>query len=132
MTDTQNQLRAHCGQIARQIETGELDRLCEFCGHDGFDIDDDGRDICIKCKEEAAPQSAMDYLSDALDIQYVVTGDCEFLGARVLVAFGGPNIWIDTQKQIVEGAWWSDRATVHYNSDGMGLDDALRELWECR
>lgn len=131
MTDTQSQLWDHCAQIAKQIETGEFDRFCEFCGHDEFDIDDDGQEICVKCKQEAPPQSAMDYLSDALDIQYIVTSNREFLGARVLVAFGGPNIWIDTQKQLVDGAWWNDRATVGYNTDRMGLNDALQELWEC-
>lgn len=131
MSDTQAQLREHCAQIAKQIETGEFDRYCEFCGHDEFDMDDGGRETCAKCKEEAAPQSAMDYLSDVLDIQYIVNGKREYLGARVLVAFGGPNIWVDTQKQLVEGHWWNDSAKVSYSNDGMGLDEALSELWGC-
>jgi len=132
MTDTQNQLREHCEMIAKQIQTGEFDRYCEFCGHDAFDIDDaTGQETCAKCKEEAQPKSAMDYLSDVLDIQYIVSGKREYLGARVLVAFGGPNIWIDTQKQIVEGHWWNDSAKVSYSHDGMDLDGALSELWNC-
>ena len=75
--------------------------------------------------------SGFDYLTDALDIQYIVNSNKEYLGARVLVAFGGPNIWIDTLNNRVEGAWWSDKATVYYNHDLMDIDDALRELWEC-
>ena len=76
-------------------------------------------------------QSAFDYLQDALDIEYIVNGKGEYLGARVLVAFGGPNIWVDTRRNIVEGAWWSDSATASFK-DNIGLDDALSELWACR
>jgi len=75
--------------------------------------------------------TAFDYLQDALDIEYIVNGKGEYLGARVLVAFGGPNIWINTRTGIVEGAWWSDRAEASF-TDNIGLDDALSELWACR
>lgn len=74
---------------------------------------------------------AFDYLQDALDIEYVVTSKGEYLGARVLVAFGGPNIWVDTRKGIVEGHWWGDSYTTTFE-DNIGLDDALQELWACR
>jgi hypothetical protein len=36
-------------------------------------------------------QSAFDYLNDALDIQYIVDGAKNYLGAKILVAFGGPG-----------------------------------------
>ena len=85
-----------------------------------------GRDI-----EFEGEFSAFDYLQDALDIEYIVNSKGEYLGARVLVAFGGPNIWIDTRKGIVEGAWWSDYAKASFE-DNLGLDDALSELWNCR
>ena len=39
--------------------------------------------------------NALDYLEDVLDINYYVDQKKEYLGARILVAFGGPNIWID-------------------------------------
>lgn len=77
------------------------------------------------------PISGFDYLQDCLDIQYIVSGAKEYLGARVLVAFGGPNVWINTQSMRVEGHWWSHQAHASIDGDGMGLDDALRELWEC-
>ena len=80
---------------------------------------------------DGEPMSAFDYLQDALDIEYIVNGKGEYLGARVLVAFGGPNIWINTRTNTVEGAWWSDRAEASF-TDNIGLDDALSELWSCR
>lgn len=78
-----------------------------------------------------AEYSAFDYLEDALDIEYIVNSKGEYLGARVLVAFGGPNIWVNTRTGTVEGAWWSDRAEASFK-DNIGLNDALEELWNCR
>jgi hypothetical protein len=71
--------------------------------------------------------SAFDYLTDALDIEYIVSSKGEYLGARVLVAFGGPNIWVNTRTHTVEGHWWGDSAFASF-TDSIGLDDALREL----
>lgn len=74
--------------------------------------------------------SAFDYLQDALDIEYIVSSKKEYLGARVLVAFGGPNIWINTRTKTVEGYWWGDSAFSSFQ-DNLGLDDALEELFSC-
>jgi hypothetical protein len=75
--------------------------------------------------------SAWDYLSDAYDIEYIVNGKGEYLGARVLVAFGGPNIWINTRTNTVEGRWWGDSYHATF-TDEIGLDEALSEMWDCR
>lgn len=71
--------------------------------------------------------TAYDYLADALDIEYIVSSKGEYLGARVLVAFGGPNIWVNIRTHTVEGHWWGDSAYAPF-TDNIGLDDALREL----
>ena len=107
--DTQDQLFQQVRHIADQIESGEYES-----------------------SNEDEPQGAFDYLSDALDIEYTVDSKGEYLGARVLVAFGGPNIWINTRHKTVEGYWWSDRAEANYFEDKLGLDDALEELWSMR
>ena len=75
--------------------------------------------------------SAYDYLQDALNIEYVIGSDKRYLGARVLVAFGGPNIWINTRTKQVEGYWWGESAVVSYNTDEMDLDSALEDLYNC-
>ncbi|WP_397473777.1 hypothetical protein [Pusillimonas sp.] len=100
----------------------DLQKYVDQIAHDltkGME-DDDGNSI-----------DAFAYLGDVLDIEYVVNKNGEYLGARILVAYGGPNIWINTRTGTVEGYWWSDRATATYK-DSMGLDDALSELWACR
>ena len=94
-------------QIARRISEAD------------FDLNDDGEEL-----------SAFDYLQSALDIEYIVNSKREYLGARVLVAFGGPNIWINTRTGTVDGHWWGDSATASF-TDAIGLDDALSELYNC-
>lgn len=106
MTDTD--LKDHVQSIADTLTNGTLEPR-EFDG------------------EEA---DAMDWLEGVLDIEYIVTGKKEYLGARVLVAFGGPNIWVDTRRGIVEGHWWGKYAEAPFK-DNIGLDDALQCLWAC-
>jgi len=106
---TDARLQDHVSSIARTLTDGFGDA-----------VNDDGE-----------PVSAFDYLQDALDIEYIVNKDGGYLGARVLVAFGGPNIWVDTRRGVVDGVWWGERASAPFE-DGIGLDDALSELWSCR
>jgi hypothetical protein len=114
-------LKEHVKHIAYTIENG--------VSYEDAGWEDEARELGLDIID---PMTGMDYLADALDIQYIVDGNKEYLGARVLVAFGGPNIWIDTLNNRVEGAWCSDKATIYYNHDLMDIDDALRELWECK
>jgi len=75
--------------------------------------------------------SGFDYLSDVLDIEYIVSSKKEYLGARVLVAFGGPNIWINTRTKQVEGYHWGDKSIQSYDNDCMDLNATLEELYNC-
>jgi hypothetical protein len=113
-TIEQSDLQHHVESIAKDLTNPPMDEWNE-----GRDIDNEGE------------FSAFDYLQNALDIEYIVNGKGEYLGARVLVAFGGPNIWVNTRTQTIEGAWWSDKASASF-VDNLGLDDALSELWACR
>ena len=77
----------------------------------------------------------MDFLEGVLDFEWIVASDKEtLLGARLLVAFGGPNIWIDTRKGLVEGYWWSDSAFASFDADtenARELDEYLNMIWGC-
>lgn len=76
--------------------------------------------------------NAYDYLSDALDFRWIVQNDLTFIGARILVAFGGPNVWIDTDKKKVEGYWWGDYASANYSQDPLGIQECVEELYQMR
>tara|TARA_R110000851_G_scaffold132490_1_gene266916 strand:+ start:267 stop:602 length:336 start_codon:yes stop_codon:yes gene_type:complete len=81
--------------------------------------------------DEGEDVNGYDYLSDAFDIEYIVSSKKQFLGARVCVAFGGPNIWINTKTQTVEGYWWGETEFASYSHDSMDIESVLGELWEC-
>jgi hypothetical protein len=63
-------------------------------------------------------------------LHWVLNNDRSFRGARILVAFGGPNIWVDTERGIVEGFWWGNYAKASFE-DSIGLEDSLTELYSC-
>ena len=76
--------------------------------------------------------NAYDYFDDGsiLDIEWIINNDKTYKAARVLVAFGGPNIWINTQTNTVDGYWYTDNYKAPF-IDNMGLDDYLEELYSC-
>jgi len=72
-------------------------------------------------------EDIFDYLAQSfLDITYTVSGDGRLLGAEVLVAFGGPTIYINTMRGAVEGFWGTERLSMSYN-DTIGLEDWIIE-----
>jgi len=124
-------LKDHVSQIAEAISDPEQNwcHSCE-CEVDPV-IDDDTDPHCPDCGEMVYTISAIDWLSDCLDIEYICSGDGSYRGARILVTFGGPNIWVDTRRNVVDGHWWNDSACASF-VDSLGIDDACAELWECR
>jgi hypothetical protein len=81
-------------------------------------------------RENGDEIDGFDYLQDALDIQYIVSGDREYRGARVLVAFGGPNAWLNTLTGQLEVSWWSAPEYRELPAAfTRALNDALEDLW---
>lgn len=83
----------------------------------------------VESDDDDEPNDAYAYLSDVLDIEYRIGSDGEYRSAQVLVAFGGPNIYVDTADMRVKGYWWMTKADAEFE-DTLGLDDALRDLYE--
>lgn len=68
-------------------------------------------------EEEGESSSLFDYFADALDVEYTIDSRGEYLGARVYVTLGGPNVWVDTRRGEVGGAWGTDRESVWLPSE---------------
>ena len=112
----------YADSIARKIEENV---------NAGYPFGISTEDEPILDREDGEEGTAMDYLSDVLDIQYVVTGDRQYRGARVCIAFGGPWAWINTMTLQIEVAWWSEPVYRDLPREFIdGLDEALGELWE--
>jgi hypothetical protein len=80
---------------------------------------------------EGEPCTALDYLQEVLDIQYIVNYNREYVGARILLTLGGPNAWVNTLTGQLEVSWWSAPEYRTLPSEFIAaLDDALSEFWE--
>ena len=71
---------------------------------------------------------ASEWMEGTYDIRYLVDREKRYLGAEIMVAGGGPTIWVNTYTKEVEGYWGGDRVTKAF-TDNLGLDDYCEELY---
>jgi len=72
-----------------------------------------------------------DFMEGVYDIEWITYQDHSYKAARLLVAGGGPNIWVNLLSNTVDGYWASDKCS-HGFVDNIGLDDYLSELHDCK
>jgi len=113
-TDTQQELQDYVNRIAKEISDG----FPEVDIESSNDNDDDDEKI----------RSSYDYINDCLDFEYIVNSDKQFKSAKLLVAFGGPNIWVNLDERKVQGYWGGDYAE-RYFTDNMNLEETLEEIY---
>lgn len=113
---TRKELWEHCKSIAEKLDAianGSFVK-CPHCAELIKDIDDytddDGNIKCPECDEtfeenDTEQYTFYDYFEDCLDITYTVDSNREYQGVCVCVAWGGPNIYIDTNTKQVEAYW---------------------------
>lgn len=115
----------HCKEIAKTLEAyanGEF-YICPECGEHVKE-----GDTC--CNEQVNPYeweqcSLYDYFSDVLDVEYRVGSDKEYRSVRLMVAFGGPNIYIDTGTKRVELYWWTETGEYMLDRDVCDMIDEM-------
>jgi hypothetical protein len=111
----EEQLRRMCKSIADDITEKAITR------YNGYETEQD---------EDDEGTLATRFMEDVYDIRYLVDREKEYMGAMLLVAGGGPTIWVNTWTSEVEGSWAGDRCT-HYFQDNIGLDDYNEEMYNC-
>ena len=105
----------------RKEETGEA-QLRRMCKDIAADISNDSHDGGIS--------GASRWMEGVYDIRYIVDREKKYLGAMLMVAGGGPTIWVNTWTKEVEGYWGGDRVTWSFR-DEIGLDDYNEEMYNC-
>lgn len=88
------------GRMWRDIETGEEKEM------DPETVSDDFEQLSI-----------YDYLADVLDYEITIDSRLEYKSAKIWVALGGPNVWIDTAEKAVKLAWGTYRAEYPIDYD---------------
>ncbi len=135
--------RAHCKHIALELDAyvnGEVKR-CPDCGEihrrDWGDVGDAFK--CPNCGEVASVDDwewlgVHDFLADCFDVEYRVSGRARdaLRSVRVMVACGGPNIYLDTASKDVELYWWTESARYPLSYEAAAaLDEWAEEMWCC-
>ena len=89
------------------------------------------RRMCVNIADSITSpdeQSAGEWMEGTYDIRYLVDSRKRYLGAELLVAGGGPTIWVDTFREQVTGWWGTDRVEWYFQ-DNMGLNDYMEEMY---
>ena len=133
----------HCLSIAKELEkiaAGELFK-CPECGEWIAEADceyNEAHDV-ITCEcgadlnsEDLEPVSMWDYFEDALDIDYVINSRKEYQACRIMIACGGPNIYVNTWDKRVELYWWTESAEANLSYRVCDeINEYFSELWTC-
>ena len=104
---------------AKRKETCE-EQLRRMCKNIADDISNDSHDGGIS--------GASRWMEDVYSVRYIVDSEKKYLGAMLMVAGGGPTIWVTTWSKEVEGYWGGDRVTWSFQ-DNIGLDDYCQEMY---
>ena len=70
-------------------------------------------------------------MEDVYEIEWITFQDHSYKSARLMVAGGGPFVWINLMDNTVDGYWGNDRVKWGF-SDVIGLDDFLSESHGCK
>lgn len=115
LSDAHNGRYYHCPECG---ETVKIDEDCEtFTCECGFSGDQYDFDQCF----------IDELFGEIYDTEYYIGGDGEYRGVRLMIACGGPNVYIDTREREVQLYWWQDHARYYIDKD---VCDAIDELYE--
>ena len=130
MSDTKKELEEECRWIVEKVEAlADEGKLYDSETGEMIDRDDleDPNDY-----DENRYQSLYDYIADNLGIKIITSLDgSEYFGAEICVAWGGPNIYIETRDSYVRG-YWGDEVSVPLSRKASdAIDYIIDELRLC-
>ena len=133
----ENKHDKHCKAIADKLEAIADGRLykCPECGEyveDNNLFCDCGCQVDLIGSDENDPWeqvSFYDYFENALDVDYIVNSSKEYKACRIMVACGGPNIYINTWERKVELYWWLESGSFYISSDACDAIDEWAESY---
>ena len=91
------------------------------------------KNIALDITEPKTPtlDDAHQFMDGVYNIEWITHQDHSYKAARLLVAGGGPNIWVNLQTNTVDGYWGADKRSYGF-VDNIGLDDYLEDLHGCK
>lgn len=147
---TNNENRNHCKSIAETLEAyvagdgykcphcGEFHKMTEYEATQHSTEESEIVYTCPNCSEEIEESdleavSIYDYFDgDIFDIEYRIGSDRQYRSVSIMVACGGPNIYIDTKRKAVLLYWWTDYAEYPISTEAAEeIDRYFEELFNC-
>lgn len=149
---TKNEHNEHCKRIAETLEKYASGNYFEYDGelypldseddfwnteNNSFYLDDDGFyyyeiDGEKIDERDIEPASLWDCFDDDFiyDIDYILDRDKDLKAVRVMVACGGPNIYINTWDRRVELYWWGSNGNYDLSRELCDkINDYFREIF---
>ena len=77
---------------------------------------------------EKRQETASDWMEDVYNIRYIVDREKRYYSAELLVAGGGPTIWVSLNEMEVQGYWGGDKVREPF-ADSLELDDYCEEMY---
>ena len=77
--------------------------------------------------EEDECQSLYDYFDDVYDIEYRIDGEGNYKSVSLMIACGGPNIYVDTNDAYVKLYWGSTYVDAPISYD---ISDEIDDIFE--
>lgn len=145
---TARENREYCKRIAEDLEayTDGNGYRCPLCGEvhkmtEYEETENESGETCYTCpncggdieESEFEAVSIYDYFTgDIFDIEYRIGSNRDFRSVCVMVACGGPNIYIDTAAKAVQLYWWTDFAEYPISySAAEAVNAYFEELFNC-
>lgn len=113
---------------------GELVGLSELTDEDYEILKEQNEDPNHDPDEGVRRATMWDYFGEGsiYNTEYLLNTDKELKHIRIMVACGGPNIWVDTIEGKVCLYWWADHAEYSLSNEAIEAVDRFGgELFKC-
>lgn len=124
--------------IAEQLDNifAGIAYYCPACGEthtqQPYEYEQDTQ-TCPSCGEDMEQMTFRDYFEDNLGVDVTVDmyDPTQVKYGRIMVAWGGPNIYVDTGDEEVQLFWWMDTAKAPIRHEvAQAIDEYLQDEWE--
>ena len=114
------------------IDTDDFSEVkgCRYDEENDMYIMADGEEFC---DGDVYPVDIFEWLDNGVyDVEYTIGRDKAYRGVRLMIACGGPNIYINTNSGDVELYWWNESARYPMSSDVINMiDSTYKKVFAC-
>ena len=98
----------------------QLRRMCKSIA--------DGITNPVDNSEHGEDASVASWMDGVYDIRYIVDREKRYFSAELLVAGGGPTVWVSLNEMEVQGYWGGDKVLEPF-IDNLDLDGYCEEMY---